>query len=359
MAYKGLENNTPYKVELALIADENGRDVMLVLVKQTYDISANGELTLAEEQADICFEGEYFGEPGQSSLKIAPEANFCKLATDVVLIGQAYAPYGQSVTELDAGIKVGLLQQHVKIIGDRVWEKRVTAGVVNWFMSAPQPFTNMPLIYENAFGGQDLTPDDEKHYAYEPRNLIGKGVIAKNSKQSTVSLPNIEDPKNLIKSPNDRPQPMGCGFISPDWQPRLGLSGTYDKNWEQTRLPLLPSDFKREFFNAAHPTLTAKGFLQGDEQVFLVNVCQQGSVKFELPGQKPQVQFKFQYEDAKDLNLDLDTVVINTDDMQITLLWRVTQDVFHRVYEMEKIFVNEKQQSQQTQIIPDDYDLTA
>jgi len=356
MAYQGLENNTPYKAELALIADENGRDVMLVLAKQTYDINANGELTLAEEQADICFEGEYFGEPGQSSLKIAPEANFCKLATDVVLIGQAYAPHGQPVTELDAGVKIGPMQQHVKIIGDRVWEKRVTAGVANWFMTAPQAFTTMPLIFENAFGGQDLTPDEEKHYAYEPRNLIGKGVIAKDSKLDAVPLPNIEDPKNMIQSPSDRPQPMGCGFVSPDWQPRLAYSGTYDKNWEQTRLPLLPTDFKREFFNAAHPLLTAKGFLQGNEPVLLVNVCQQGSMKFVLPGQKPQMQFKFQYEDPQDLSVELDTVIINTDDMQATLLWRATQDVFDRIYEMEKIFVNEKTQ---TQVIPENYDLTA
>ena len=354
MAYQGLENNTPYKAELALIADENGRDVMLILIKQTYDISSTGELTLAEEQADICFEGEYFGEPGLSSLKIAPEANFSKLATDVVLIGKAYAPDGQPVTEMDAGIKVGPVQQHVKVIGDRVWEKRVTGKMVNWYMSTPQAFTTMPLTYENAFGGQDLTPDDEKHYAYEPRNLIGKGVMAKNSKLDVMPLPNLEDPKNLIQSPTDRPQPMGFGFISPDWQPRLGYSGTFDKNWGKTRLPMLPKDFKREFFNAAHPSLKANSFLQGNEPVFLVNVCQQGNMKFTLPGQKPAVQFKFQYEDLKDLPVDLDTVIVNTDDMQVILLWRATQDVFNRIYDMEKIIVNEKIT---TEVNPENYEL--
>ncbi len=353
MAYQGLENNTPYKAELALIADENGRDVMLVLVKQTYELSATGELTLAEEQADICFEGEYFGEPGLSSLKIAPEANFSKLATDVVLIGQAHAPDGQPVTEMDAGIKVGPVQQHVKVIGDRVWEKRVTGKIVNWVMSAPQTFTTIPLTYENAFGGQDLTPDDEKHYAYESRNLIGKGVIAKNSQLDVVPLPNLEDPKNLIQSPGDRPQPMGFGFISPDWQPRLGYSGTYDKHWETTRLPMLPTDFKREFFNAAHPKLKANVFLQGNEPVFLVNVCPQGNMKFDLPGQEPQILFKFQYKNPVKLQIDLDTIIVNTDEMQVSLLWRATQDVFNRVYEMEEIIINDK-----IQVIPENYELT-
>lgn len=358
MAYRGLENNTPYKAELALLADENSRDIMLVLVKQTYDIHPDGKLTVAEEQVDICFEGEYFGEPGESSLKVAPEANFCKLATDVVLIGQAYAPKGVPVSELDAGIKVGELQMHVKVFGDRIWKKNVTAGIVNWYRTEPQAFTTMPLVFENAFGGKDLTPDNQAHYAFEPKNLVGKGVIAKKSKLDEVFLPNIEDPRNLIKSPGDRPTPVGFGFVSPDWQPRLNYAGTYDKQWEQNRLPKLPLDFKREFFNAAHPMLTAKRFLNGDEPVILVNVCEQGNITFNLPGQKPQIQIKFQFKDPQELNLDLDTVIINTDDMQAILLWRATRDIFNRIYEIEKIIVSENQEPGQVQIIPEKYEIT-
>jgi len=358
MAYQGLENKTDSMAKLALLADENGRDVLLILVKTTYDIAENGSLTLSDEQESICFEGEYNGEPGKSSLKIAPEANFEKLATDVVLIGHGYAPGGQPVTRFDVGLQVANLRQHIRVFGDRVWQKRVTANrIVTWIMSHPQPVTKVPLIYEKAFGGQDLTPDDEKHHAFEPRNLVGTGVIAKHSKLDKVALPNLEDPKQLIESPTDRPQPMGMGFVSPDWQPRLGYAGTYDKNWENTRLPMLPLDFNRAFFNAAHPKLTAQGFLQGSEVIHAINATPQGRLSVQMPGDKPVIKMKYQYRDSKILETKLDTVVINTDEMTLSLLWRATEDVFNRIYKMEKITVENQQQVQQ--IIPDDYELLA
>lgn len=341
MAYKGLENNTPFYAELTLLADEYCRDIMLLLVKATYDITSNGELFLAKEQQAINFEGEFYGKPGESSLKFAPEANFTKLATDVAVIGNAIAPYEQAVTTLDVGVKIGSVQQHIKVIGDRVWQKRKTGKVVNWISTPPEAFTKMPLVYERAFGGKDLTPEEEKYFASEPRNLVGTGIIAKHSTLEEVAMPNLEDPRQLIKSATDRPQPMGVGFISPDWQPRLAHAGTYDESWEKKRMPLLPEDFNRKFFNAGHPALQASGFLQGNETVMLVNMTSTRRFKFNLPGEKPNVQFKFSYENPIPATVDLDTVLINTDDMQVSLLWRANQNVYNRIYDVEQVFLSE------------------
>lgn len=340
MAYKGLENSTDFAAELALLADENGRDLMLVLVKATFDIADDGSLSISDEQLPICFEGEYFGEPGKSSLKVAPEANFDKLATDVALIGHAHAPNGQAVTQVDVSIEVGNMRQHIRVFGDRYWKKRKVLGITRWVMTKPEPAVKIPLIYENAFGGQDLTPEDHKHYTFESCNLLGKGIIAKKSLKEYEPLPNLEDPQQLIKSPADRPQPLGMGFISPDWEPRKSFAGTYDANWEKTRLPLLPTDFKREFFNSAHPKLKAPGYINGSEMVHIINACPQGRINFQLPGQKPEIKFKFQYEDPKILEVNLDTVLIDTDEMKLTMLWRATTDVFNRIYGMEKIIID-------------------
>ena len=340
MAYQGLDNQTDFEAELSLLADENARDILLVLVKVTYDIADDGGLSLADEQESICFEGEYFGEPGQSSKKVAPEANFDKLATDIVLIGHAYAPNGQAVTQFDIGIQVANMRQHIRVFGDRVWQKRTTGNkIVTWHMSAPDMVTKIPVIYEKAFGGQDLTPENKKHFVFEPRNLLGTGIIAKDSHLEEVALPNFEDPKQLIQSPADRPAPLGMGFISPDWQPRLGFAGTYDGSWEKTRLPLLPNDFNRAFFNAAHPNLVAQGFLTGNEDIHLINVCPQGKLSLKMPGEIPQVGMQFQYEAIKALTVKLDSVIINTDDMKLILLWRATQDVTNRIYDMKTITV--------------------
>jgi len=346
MAYQGLDNRTDFSADMALLANEKGRDVLLVLVKSCYDIADDGRLSLSKKQAPICFEGKYVGEPGLSSLTIAPEANFDKLATDVVLVGHAYAPNGEPVSQFDVGLQVATLRQHICVLGDRVWQKRVTAkGLVTWVMTQPQPVTKMPLIYEKAFGGQDLTPADKKHQACEPRNLLGTGLIAKHSQLDEVALPNLEDPNQLIQSPSDRPQPMGMGFVSPDCQPRLGYSGTYDKHWEQTRLPMLPLDFDRKFFNAAHPALIAPGFLNGHEVIHLTNACPSGKLSLQMPGDRPAISIQFRYEESKRLDVKLDTVLVNTDDMTLTLLWRATEDVFNRIYEMEEIMVEELEES--------------
>ena len=64
MAYQGLANETPYAAELALMADESGRDLLLVLVKATYFISEAGQLQLSDEQAPVSLAGEYYGEAG-------------------------------------------------------------------------------------------------------------------------------------------------------------------------------------------------------------------------------------------------------------------------------------------------------
>jgi len=58
-------------------------------VESCDDIADDGRLSLSKEQAPIYFEGEYVGEPGLSSLTIAPEANLEKLATDGVLVDHA------------------------------------------------------------------------------------------------------------------------------------------------------------------------------------------------------------------------------------------------------------------------------
>ncbi len=344
MAYQGISNKTPYSAEPALLADEEGRDVLVVLVKATYNIVQEqveqAQLVLAEEQAPICLAGEYIGEPGKSSLKYAPEANFTKTATDVALIGHAHAPYQREVTKLDVSLRVGSLYKVVRVFGDREWRRGLGFIPTPWSYTKPTPFATMPLVYERAFGGQDQTPEKVKHYAFEPRNLIGTGVIANRSTRNSVAMPNLEDPMQLIKSIKDRPQPAGFGFISPDWQPRLALSGTYDQAWQESRMPLLPTDFQRGFFNAAHPDLRAKEFLRGDETVEIINATLAGKTVFSLPGSRPVISLTMQYESPLPLEVLLDSLIIDTDTMTVQLLWRAEVSVYNRIYDMEKIDVS-------------------
>ena len=337
MAYQGLENKTPFAAELALLADEEGRDVLLVLVKATYRITGQGFLDLAEEQIPVNLPGEYYGEPGKTSLKYAPEANFAKLGTDIALIGHAHSPDGCQVTQLDVSLTVGSVAKVVRVFGNRVWQCDRSSLATSWVMSKPLPFTSMPLIYERAFGGVDGTPDDECDKDYESRNPVGTGLIAKNSKLADVPLPNIEDPRQLIQRVEDRPAPAGFGFISPEWEPRKVYAGTYDKAWQTSRMPLLPKDFDRRFLSAAHSDLLTKGYLRGDEPVEIINASPLGKLNFLLPGHIPEISVTMADEFPAKLETQLDSLIISTDENTVQLLWRGSMDVYNRIYDLEKI----------------------
>ena len=133
--------------------------------------------------------GEYWGDPEMSSYKYEPETAFIKPATDIVLIGHAYAPKPR-VTEVDVSLRVGPMEKVVRVVGDRYWVKRF--GMT--FKTKPEPFERMPLIYERAFGGWDRShPNPEKH-SFEPRNPVGTGFRAKRGKfEEGIRLPNLED----------------------------------------------------------------------------------------------------------------------------------------------------------------------
>jgi len=319
MGHTAVVNKLGFAFEPLYLKDESGSSTLTTLVKGTFDISDAG-LNPADEQRPVEFEGVYGGPPDVSSMRVEPETALIKTATDIALIAHAVSPTGP-VQQLDVGLKVDRLQRVARVYGDRYWVKQ--DGRI--FGSKPQPFTRIPLIYERAFGGWDKADNDEKNWRYEPRNPVGVGFgdPLRFVEEGKVPMPNIEDPQHLITRYGDTPPPAGFGFISPNWKPRAQYVGTYDEEWDKTRKPLLPKDFDRRFFNAASPGLIAPGYLRGDEDVMIVNASPVPKLKFKLPGIPPPVcKVELRGGRTEVLQTNLDTVIINTDEMLVFLLWR-------------------------------------
>ncbi|MBW2738070.1 MAG: DUF2169 domain-containing protein [Deltaproteobacteria bacterium] len=319
MGHPYIENKTPFAFEPLFLTDEEGRPLFVPIVKATYHIQKETRLSLAEKQVPVTFDGEYWGDPEKSSYKYEPETAFIKPATDIVLIGHAYAPK-PGVTKVDVSLRVGPMQKVVRVIGDRYWVK--SFGITS--MTMPRPFERIPLIYERAFGGWDRShPNPDKH-TFEPRNPVGTGFRGKKGKfEEGIRLPNLEDPQYPLKSFKNTPPPAGFGFTSPHWQPRAGFAGTYDNAWTKQRMPLLPTDFDRRFFNAAPQDQVAPGLLKGDVLIEVINASPSGKISFNLPGMPPP-QCRVQVRGQKDhlLKTRLDTVIINTDENLLFLIWR-------------------------------------
>ncbi|WP_455203499.1 DUF2169 family type VI secretion system accessory protein [Kaarinaea lacus] len=345
MAYKGIENKSHFEAELVIHPDLSLNDQLLVLVKATYEIADAHTLKLAEKQLPINLTGVYMGEPGKSSLLYPSECCIEKNSTDVYLHGHAQTPEQQPQTMLDVGLRVGEdIRKVVRVYGDRMWQFVDDGnGGARAQITEPKPFTKMPLIYENAFGGIDETPEKEEEHEFEWRNPIGKGMMAENSlHEEFVYLPNIEQPDQLISSYTDRPLPAGFGPIPEDWEPRRKLAGTYDEEWERTRMPMLPEDFDRRFFNSAHPDLVAGRFLDGNEDVEIVNASPMGHLHFNLPAEIPGVSVQMREVKPEVIRTLLDSIMINTDNNTVELLWRATCKIQNQIADLEKIYVWEK-----------------
>jgi hypothetical protein len=319
MGHPKVKNNTAFALETLFVADENGVPLCVPVVKATFVISADASVSLAEEQAPVAQDGICRGDPATSSYIYEPETAFIKLATDVVLVGHAYAG-SRRATEVLTGIRVGSIQKLVKVIGDRVLARR--SGVVA--VSTPQPFDRIPLTYERAFGGWDRRHPDPDRHRVEARNPVGTGFRDPTFEtDDEVRLPNLEDPEHPFRAYGECQAPAGFGFVSPNWAPRSQFAGTYDERWADARSPLLPEDFDRRFFNAASPGLITSGYLRGDERVIVLNASPEGRLDFELPRiAPPACQYELRNGKKASAATQLDTVIVNTDDRLLILIWR-------------------------------------
>jgi len=279
-----IANDTTFTVATLRWPDVDTKPRLTVVVKATFMMGRDGEdVELTPKQLPI-FNNDIMTDAKPPSVRFESDLVPFKPCTDIILVGRAYAPEGKPVTEIVAGVRVGQLRYGVAVIGDRKWQTQLLEKPT---ISYTQPFLTMDLVYERAFGGFDKPAG-----LYCKENHVGTGFIGKRSGERVegLRLPNLEDPRNLISAWNSRPRPAGFGFYGRSWAPRLAYAGTYDEKYMKERHPLLPADFSYRFFNGAHPDLQVGGYLRGDEEVDLLNVCPDASrLHFRLPGLMPKI----------------------------------------------------------------------
>ncbi|MBV9726865.1 MAG: DUF2169 domain-containing protein, partial [Gammaproteobacteria bacterium] len=113
-------------------------------------VTVHPRIALAAEQLPITMADEYYGDPAATSLKAVSDLHIGKPGTDVLITGHARAP--RPTTEMEVLVSVGERQQTLRVLGDRVWRDDGTA-------STAEPFTEMPLTWERAYGGVYASPE--------------------------------------------------------------------------------------------------------------------------------------------------------------------------------------------------------
>lgn len=328
-----LVNPTPFEMERMVQLDRRGAEQLIVVLKTTHTIGSDGSLTVAAEQPPLARVDEFRGEPDSSSIMQECEVTPPKPSTDVFLIGSAIAPDGDT-TVMGVEVRVGPVTQTARITGDRVWRRLFGIPM----KSSPERFDRIPLIHERAYGGEDLTPKRRKRWGGEARNPVGCGFRVRRSRQklSGQPLPNIERPRKRLRRPCGRSIPVGFGPIGRNWLPRMAYAGTYDQNWVDSRMPLLPADFDGRYYNAAPAALIAPGHLSGGERVDVRGCTASGVLRFQLPSIAPAVRIVLRDREVE-APLVCDTVTIDTDAMELRMLYKASFDVHREALKVEEI----------------------
>jgi hypothetical protein len=329
-----IDNRTPFAAEHGWTRDRDGAEIWLVAVKCTFDIYPDGTLQPSSQQPPVLRGPEYNGKPGRSSLKLESDLVMTKTTTDIIVSGQAHAPNGLPVRQLDVGFQVGPVRKMLRVFGDRIWDG---SG-----MTPPQPFLTMPLVYERAFGGIDQHSSSPER-DWEWRNPVGTGFATSLENAQGASIANIEHPNELIGSWNDHPQPAGFGPIASHWRPRADYAGTYDDRWVAQRQPLLPEDFNDLFFQCAPADQQAPAFLQGGEQVTLYRLSSFEVLNFSLP--RVAIGFETHFYDGtrqKHATVRLHTIILEADFPRVSLVWHTALPCHFKVQKLDRTVVTLK-----------------
>ena len=333
-----VKNFTPYLAERAWVRDRNGADTWIVVVKATFTITAEGALEVAEEQAPVELTPVYTGDAGKSSLLSESDVEYPKPGTDILLGGHAYAPRGEPCRSVEVTMKAGPIHKRLRVHGDRRWEWDLTGPV----MSPAEPFIQVPLVYERAFGGVDVT-DDGKVLGWERQNPVGTGYASIKSRLSGKLAPNIEYVDEPVTSDKRQMRPGGFGPIARDWTPRVQRAGTFDDAWMKSRMPLFPLDFDDRFFHCAPDDQQVPGYLRGGETVELTNLSANGYLSFQLP----RATFRFTTfigSATVEHRADLSTVLIEPAIPRVIVLWKTAVPCHGKDHKLRHTEIRAKRQ---------------
>lgn len=323
--------------------EPSGRERLVVVVKGTFRIPDGQEaIRLDDEQVPLVTSDVFFGEPGRSAPRY--EADFAprKQRCDVLLHASACAPDGRPVTRARVGVRVGDWSKAFTVVGDRVWV--VSAEGIT--ATAPEPYLQMPITYDRAFGGTDDRAEEPSQHAAFLRNPSGRG-FHKHLQREWVDgspLPNTEESDRPVISPHGDYQPMSFGPIGRHWHPRAGYAGTYDERWLEEHFPFLPPDFDEQYYQAA-PADQQIPFPQGGEEVVLVNLTGNGRTSFVLPAFQAPIHFFPKKGGREDGTLVLDTMLIEPNLQRFTLTWRASRPITRSLHEVAQVMVGKRSQS--------------
>lgn len=336
-------NATPYVFQPFDCSPAPEAPALSLILKGTFKLRPDQPAAALPRDAQPQVKGDemYMDDLGRS-LRYGSDLVPMKVRGEVTFTATCHTPDGRPRAACDVSVAVGPIQKALRVTGDRVWTRDAHGQVAP---GRAQPFTSLSLRWERAFGGLS--------YAENP---LGRGAEPAPDDAGNLvhALPNVEYADRRVADLKDRPPPAGLGPIAPTWEPRLRRQGTRDQRWAMFRAPLPPKDFDPRSYNAApDDQQLAEGFFRGDEAIAATGLHPTLPVyRAALPGKrirlfllarKPGAQGPIDPARFVEVMLNLDTIHVDMDAEELTLVWRRPVKTKHRAHpEIEAAYIAEE-----------------
>lgn len=261
-------NKTPFPAGIFYTVAGEDRLLASVVVRATYRI-VEGQLTPDDEPA-----WPVDGQPFQTEFgELDADTPFLRDGVDLLVLGSAYPPAPQGRSS-QVEVRVGSqLEYGIRVFGDRRWVRDGDALAP----SEPEPFDAMPLTWERAFGGEAPVAEMPGRLPWHA-NPKGRGFYLDAASAEGEPLPNLEDPDQLVRTWEDRPEPRATAPCPPEFSLRALNAAEFDtESVPPTLKRLLPAHF-----NNAHPRLILHQ-QPGDGEPVSVSGVRPGGAALEFP----------------------------------------------------------------------------
>ncbi len=294
----------PFRVASLLWQRQRGGSVLTIACKATFDLHPV-QARLAQDQDDPNEDDNHWNDDPARSLYSPNDLVPFKVRADVLLVGHAFAPRGEQVRSIPTRLLIGAIDKGIEAYGER-------AFALDGSFREGARVSKVPLRYERAAGGPDT---------YNP---VGVRQDAPLDAQGLTPLPNLQPPGLLIQTRSDVIPAVGYGPIASSWLGRSDRLGIYASTFSlhHLRSQPLPDEIDPSFFNYAPPDQQLDE-LRDNERIVLENLHpQQPRLVTSLPGFHPRVFAVRSGNPPQEVAVRCDTLWIDTDRQQCTLVWR-------------------------------------
>jgi hypothetical protein len=359
---------------------ERGRNIGLVL-KRSYTFQNGGGCDAVEEDeqeplSDSELPYEELDAPQVSPVQVDNDLLGFRQQTDLVVQGSAYT-YVSGVSMTHVAVHIGAFERSIRVYGDRPLMRRLDGKL---FFGDAEPFDVMPVRYDRAYGGVDVTAllrrpapkmlrdlaevmpdlpidtDTPFHYA---RNPCGGGFLIHDDEESlaTVKVPNLEFPFDFITPERlatgsihgwvNAPLPACMDWQAVGWFPRIAYLGAawfppdYKGPVRETELGWAAADLVHIEPITWHPDEPPRvEFMQAASAGMSVDRVSQGEVvelrnmhpvfpfcSFRLPYEVPCVRMELKPGEWTLLEPHLNAVVIRPDSDEVVMIWCSTAPI--------------------------------